>query len=131
VRRKGRGHARPAPTMAIAPSRATEAPPGAKAVASSCPQDRGCPGSVSDLDGATRLFQEVLDGRLEAADDHAAELIWPGGIRIRLVREDGLPLGGALHHVRFSRAEGAFSAQDVERAAMLAKRLGMTVELTC
>jgi methylmalonyl-CoA/ethylmalonyl-CoA epimerase len=84
---------------------------------------------VSDLDGATRLFREVLDGRLEAADDHAAELTWPGGIRIRLVREDGLPLGGALHHVRFTRAEGAFSAQDEDRAASLAKRLGLTVEL--
>jgi methylmalonyl-CoA/ethylmalonyl-CoA epimerase len=86
---------------------------------------------VSDLDGATRLFQEVLDGRLGAADEHAAELTWPGGIRIRLVLQDGLSRGGALHHVRFSRAEGAFSARDVERAAMLAKRLGMTVQLTC
>jgi methylmalonyl-CoA/ethylmalonyl-CoA epimerase len=85
---------------------------------------------AGDLDGATRLFREVLDGRPEAADDHAAELTWPGGVRIRLVREDGLPLGGALHHVRFSRVQGAYSAQDQERAAMLAKRLGLTVELT-
>src|ERR1700757_568145 len=67
---------------------------------------------VGDLDGATRLFTEALDGRLEAAGDDAAsaELTWPGGRRIRLVREDGLPLGGSLHHVRFTRAEGAFSA---------------------
>jgi len=84
---------------------------------------------VGDLAGATRLFTEVLDGRLEAAGDDATELTWPGGKRIRLVREDGLPLGGVLHHVRFTRAEGTFSVQDRERAGLLAKRLGVTVEL--
>jgi methylmalonyl-CoA/ethylmalonyl-CoA epimerase len=85
---------------------------------------------VGDLDGATRLFGEVLDGRLETADDHAAELTWSGGRRLRLVREDGLPYGGALHHVRFTRAAGPFGAGDRERADLLAKRLGLTVELT-
>jgi methylmalonyl-CoA/ethylmalonyl-CoA epimerase len=84
---------------------------------------------VGDLDRAIGLFREVLDGRLEAAGAGAAELTWPGGRRIRLVREDGLPLGGALHHVRFTRAGGAFSAQDRERAGLLAKRLGLAVEL--
>jgi len=87
---------------------------------------------VGDLAGATRLFTEALDGRLEAyagGDDAAADLTWPGGKRIRLVREDGLPLGGSLHHVRFTRAEGTFSAQERERAGLLAKRLGVTVEL--
>jgi methylmalonyl-CoA/ethylmalonyl-CoA epimerase len=90
---------------------------------------------VSDLDGAVRLFTDVLDGQREAAGAEttgtaeAAEVTWPGGKRIRLVREDGLPLGGALHHVRFSRAAGAFSAQDRERAEHLARRLGLTVEL--
>jgi len=84
---------------------------------------------VGDLAGARRLFTEILDGRLEAAGPDAVELTWPGGKRIRLVRQDGLPLGGALHHVRFARAEGAFSAQDRERAGLLAKRLGLTVEL--
>ena len=90
---------------------------------------------VSDLDGAVRLFTEVLNGQLEAAGSEtaetaeAADLTWPGGKRIRLVREDGLPLGGALHHVRFSRVAGAFSAQDRERARQLATRLGLTVEL--
>ena len=75
------------------------------------------------------MFTGALDGRLEAADDDATELTWPGGKRIRLVREDNLPLGGSLHHVRFTRAEGAFSAQDRERAGLLAKRLGVSVEL--
>jgi len=84
---------------------------------------------VGDLDCAIALFREVLDGELEAAGAGAAELAWPGGRRIRLVREDGLPLGGALHHVRFTRAAGAFSAQDRERASLLAKRLGLAVEL--
>ena len=76
-----------------------------------------------------RLFSEVLDAQVEAAGAGTAELTWPGGKRIRLVREDGLPLGGALHHVRFSRAAGTFSARDRERAAPLASRLGLTVEL--
>jgi methylmalonyl-CoA/ethylmalonyl-CoA epimerase len=84
---------------------------------------------VSDLNGAVRLFRDVLDGRLEAADSEAAELTWPGGKRIKLVREDGLPLGGALHHIRFARATGAFSSQDRDRAELLAKHLGLTVEL--
>ena len=85
---------------------------------------------VSDLAGATRLFGEVLDGRLEAAGARSAELAWPGGKRIRLVRQDGLPRGGALHHVRFTRAEGTFGPHDTERAGLLAKRLGLAVELT-
>lgn len=84
---------------------------------------------VSDLDGAVRLFRDVLDGHLEAADAGAAELTWPGGKRIRLVHEDGLRLGGALNHVRFTRTAGAFTAQDRQRAALLAGRLGLTVEL--
>jgi hypothetical protein len=63
---------------------------------------------------------------------------WPGGKRIALVREDGLPLGGALHHVRFARASGAsgasgafgaFGARERERADVLARRLGLAVEL--
>ena len=84
---------------------------------------------VGDLDGATRLFTEALDGQPEAAGDDAAELTWPGGKRIRLVREHGRPRGGSLHQVRFTRTEGAFSAQDRERAGLLAKRLGLAVEL--
>jgi methylmalonyl-CoA/ethylmalonyl-CoA epimerase len=84
---------------------------------------------VSDLDRALRLFRDVLDGQVETAGPDAAELTWPGGSRIRLVREEGLPRGGALHHLRFSRAAGAFSAQDRERAALLAKCLGVSVDL--
>ena len=84
---------------------------------------------VGDLDGATRLFRDVLDGQPGAAGARSAELTWPGGKRIRLVREDGLPNGGRLHHVGFTRVTGAFGAQDRERAGLLAKRLGLAVEL--
>ena len=41
---------------------------------------------VGDLAGATRLFTEALDGQARAGGDDAAELTWPGGKRIRLVR---------------------------------------------
>ena len=45
------------------------------------------------------------------------------------MRQEGLPLGGSLHRVRFARADGEFSAPDQERAGLLAKRLGLAVEL--
>ena len=84
---------------------------------------------VSDLDGAVRLFREVLDGRLEASGAGTAELTWPDGKRIRLVSEAGLPLGGALHHIGFTRTVAGFSPQVRERAGVLAKHLGLAVEL--
>jgi len=84
---------------------------------------------VGDLDGAVRLFRDVLGGQPGPAGAGTAELTWPGGKRIRLVHEDGLPLGGALHHVSFTRTAGEFSAQDRERAGLLAKRLGVGLEL--
>jgi methylmalonyl-CoA/ethylmalonyl-CoA epimerase len=83
---------------------------------------------VGDLGRATALFRDVLDGQLESVDAETAEVTWPGGKRIRLVHEAGLPLDGALHHVRFARP-GSFSPAERERAALLAKRLGLTVEL--
>ena len=97
---------------------------------------------VGDLDGAVRLFRDVLmastvygqparhrNRQHGTASTGTAELTWPGGKRIRLVHEDGLPLGGALHHVGFTRTAGEFSAQDRERAGLLAKRLGVGLEL--
>jgi hypothetical protein len=35
----------------------------------------------------------------------------------------------AVHHIRFARVRGTFSAQDRQRAGLLAKRLGLTIEL--
>ena len=90
---------------------------------------------VGDLDGAVRLFRDVLEGQHSPdgppgpARAGTAELTWPGGKRIRLVHEDGLPLGGGLHHIGFTRTAGEFSAQDRERAGLLAKRLGVGLEL--
>jgi methylmalonyl-CoA/ethylmalonyl-CoA epimerase len=84
---------------------------------------------VGDLERAVRLFRDVLDGEPGAAGAGTAELTWPGGKRIRLVHEDGLPLGGGLHHIRFSRAEGPLRTQDSQRAGRLAKRLGLTLEI--
>src|SRR5580692_9487942 len=84
---------------------------------------------VVDLDGAVRLFGDVLDGQLTGAGTQTAELAWPGGKRIRLVREEDLPHGGALHHIRFARVNGTFTDRDRDRAALLAKRLGTTVAL--
>ena len=84
---------------------------------------------VSDLDRALRLFGDVLGGQPGAASAEGTELTWPGGKRIRLVRQDDLPLGGALHHVRFTRTSGAISAHERDRAHLLAKRLGLTLEL--
>ena len=87
---------------------------------------------VGDLDRAVRLFGDVLGGQPGPASAGTAggtELTWPGGKRIRLLRQDGLPLGGALHHVRFTRTSGAFSSQQRDRAHLLAKRLGLTLEL--
>lgn len=84
---------------------------------------------VGDLDGAVRLFREVLDGHPEAATAGTANLTWPGGRQIRLVQEDGLPLGGRLHHLRFTRAASAFTAGESERAGLAAKHLGLTLEL--
>jgi len=115
------------------------AQPGGSPPSTASPEELPTPGApasfqeiehhVGDLTGATRLFTEALGGRVETADDNAAELTWPRGRRIRLVRQDGLPLGGALHHVRFARAEGAFSTQEQQRVNLLAKRLGLRVQL--
>jgi methylmalonyl-CoA/ethylmalonyl-CoA epimerase len=84
---------------------------------------------VSDLDRATRLFRDVLGGHLDESAAGVAELTWAGDRRIRLLRRDGLPLGGVLHHIRFTRTSGAFSGQERDRARLLAKRLGVTLEL--
>jgi methylmalonyl-CoA/ethylmalonyl-CoA epimerase len=93
---------------------------------------------VADLPGATRLFERALDGQVAACADTAGgpavELSWPGGRRLRLVqppsagRDGVLPLGGALHRVRFTRAD-AFTAAEAARAELLSRRLGLSVEL--
>jgi hypothetical protein len=88
---------------------------------------------VADLRGAARLFEEALDGTVadcaDTGDGPAAEVSWPGGRRLRLVQSGGgLPLGGALRRIRFTRA-GGFTAAQAARAELLSRRLGLSVEL--
>jgi methylmalonyl-CoA/ethylmalonyl-CoA epimerase len=84
---------------------------------------------VADLAGAVSLFRDVLDGEPGPAGDGTAELTWPGGKAIRLVRDRSLPIGGSMSHVTFTRVAGAFTAADRERAGLLGARLGVTLEL--
>jgi methylmalonyl-CoA/ethylmalonyl-CoA epimerase len=93
---------------------------------------------VADIDGATRLFQEALDGKVVSRQDAAgrseAELSWPNGATLRLVqaaadRQDGLGPGDGLAHLEFSRDDGAFGPADLEKVAVLSPRLGVSVRL--
>jgi methylmalonyl-CoA/ethylmalonyl-CoA epimerase len=93
---------------------------------------------VADIDGATRLCQEALDGALVSRQDtaagSAAELTWRNGARLRLVQsaadpEEGPDSGEGITRVRFTRDDGAFGPGDQEKAAILARRLGVSVQL--
>lgn len=93
---------------------------------------------VADIDGALRLFREALDGevtsRHDATDSAVAELVWPNGARLRLVqlaadRQGGRRSAEGIRHLQFSRDDGAFDAADLERAAALSGRLGVSVRL--
>jgi hypothetical protein len=94
---------------------------------------------VADVDGAVRLFREALDGRVvtgpATAERPAAELSWPNGARLRLVPaagagwQDDPGSGQGIAHVQFTRDDGAFGPADLDQAAALATRLGVTVEL--
>ncbi len=94
---------------------------------------------VADIDGAVRLFEEALEGevvsRQDTAKASATELTWENGARLRLVRAapaaDGArprPVGG-LGHLHFRRDGAQFSPADRRRAAGLAQRLGVSVQL--
>ncbi len=91
---------------------------------------------VADLEGATRLFRDALDGQVVGPPDGAGgatELGWRNGARLRLVQSaadgDGTRSGAGIAHLRFSRDEGAFGPADRNRAAALAGRLGVSVRL--
>jgi len=93
---------------------------------------------VSDLDGATRLFREALDGavtsRHDATEGAVAELGWPNGARLRLVQPAAdlgdLRSAEGISRVQFSRDDGSFDAADLEKAAALSRRLGVSVRLS-
>ncbi len=94
---------------------------------------------VADIDGAVRLFEEALDGEVVSRQDTAqasvAELTWENGARLRLVRATpaaagaGPGSGGGPGHLRFARDGAPFSPADRSRAADLAQRLGISLQL--
>ena len=93
---------------------------------------------VADIDGATRLFHEALDGevvrRQDAAGCSEAELRWPNGATLRLVqtmadRRDSPRSGEGIALVEFSRDDGTFAPADLEKAAILSRQLGVDVRL--
>jgi len=94
---------------------------------------------VADIDGAARLFTDALEGEVVSAQDTAdgsvAELTWGNGARLRLVHpapaagSAGPRRGGGLRHLRFARDGPQFSSADRSRAAELARRLGVSLQL--
>lgn len=94
---------------------------------------------VADIDGAVRLFEEALEGEIVSRQDTAeasvAELTWENGARLRLVRATpaagraGPRPGGGPGPLRFIRDGEPFSPADRSRAADLARRLGISLQL--
>lgn len=91
---------------------------------------------VSDLDGAVRLFTDVLGGRIAdtvvADGAAAAELTWPDGARLRLVqgaRTNGSwRTSGGLARMCFQLATPLSDGQRDE-ATDLARRLGVPLAI--
>jgi methylmalonyl-CoA/ethylmalonyl-CoA epimerase len=83
---------------------------------------------VADLDGAVQLYERVLDGEVIGHDAGAAELTWPGGGMIRVVRSAAEPLG-AIGELHFTRPAGSLAPDDQDRARDLAKRLGISIQV--
>ncbi len=94
---------------------------------------------VADIDGAVRLYGEVLEGevvrRQDTADASTAELTWANGARLRLVLATPAAGGaeprrtGGPGRLRFTRDRAQFSPADRRRAADLAQRLGLSLQL--
>ena len=80
---------------------------------------------VSDLDGATRLFRDVLDGeiasRAPAGDHQAAELTWRNGARLRLVQDLPPAAAGPASAALRRRTDGRRRMDGSERAARSAR----------
>jgi catechol 2,3-dioxygenase-like lactoylglutathione lyase family enzyme len=94
---------------------------------------------VADIDGAVRLFSEVLEGevvsRIDTDEASVAELTWDNGACLRLVRTTsaadgtGPRGGGELGCLRFARDGAQFSSADRSQVADLAQRLGVSLQL--
>ncbi len=94
---------------------------------------------VDDIEGAIRLFGDVLGGEVitrGAADGvPLAELGWPNGARIRLLQTAAAATrssrtSGGLAYLNFVRPAPAFGPDELSRAGDLAKRLGLPLDLT-
>ena len=92
---------------------------------------------VADIDGAVRLYAESLEGEVVSREYTAAatvaELTWANGARLRLVQPASAADGwqrpaGELSKLRFTR-EAEFSPAERSRAADLARRLGVSLQL--
>jgi catechol 2,3-dioxygenase-like lactoylglutathione lyase family enzyme len=93
---------------------------------------------VDDIDGAIRLFRDVLGGEVitrgAARGVPTAELSWPKGARLRLT-QDAAPAGsssrtgGGLAYLNFTRRGSGFRPDELGRASDLSKRLGLSLVL--
>jgi methylmalonyl-CoA/ethylmalonyl-CoA epimerase len=93
---------------------------------------------VDDLDGAIRLYSQALGGEVVGRRDGpgppVAELSWPNGARARLAQasaDAGKPTSGRLARLRFARHGPAFGTAELDRAATLSRRLGVSLDLRC
>jgi methylmalonyl-CoA/ethylmalonyl-CoA epimerase len=94
---------------------------------------------VDDLEGAIRLFTEVLGGsvvtRRVADGVPTAELSWQSGTCLRLMEaipdpsEHTSRTSGGLAYLNFTRRGSAFRPDEISRAGELSKRLGLSLEL--
>jgi methylmalonyl-CoA/ethylmalonyl-CoA epimerase len=84
---------------------------------------------VADLDGAALLYERVLDGEVIRRDAGAAELTWPGGGMIRVVRSAPEQLG-AIGELQFTRPAGPLGPDDQDPVRDLAKRLGISLQVS-
>jgi len=83
---------------------------------------------VADLDGATAMYEHVLEGDVVRAEAGARELAWDNGGRLLLVQSSSQPIG-ALGDLHFSQVAGPLAPADPDRIQQLADRLGISVRV--
>jgi methylmalonyl-CoA/ethylmalonyl-CoA epimerase len=94
---------------------------------------------VNDIDGATLLYSRALGGEVVSRRDDSGppmvDLTWQDGAHIRLVQTIGAAAdatkatSGRLAHLHFARHGPAFGTAELDRAASLSRRLGVSLEL--
>jgi catechol 2,3-dioxygenase-like lactoylglutathione lyase family enzyme len=89
---------------------------------------------VDDIGAATGLFESALDGevvsRVDTSTGSVAELTWANGARLRLrTRASGPRTEDGLGSLHFSRDDGPFSPDELNRVADLSRMLGVCIEL--